>query len=153
MEYMDGSSSNDANHISGPSRTGDGLFRTVKKTLQFSNVNEKEIDFISAHGTGTIFNDEMESIAFDRLKMNAIPMNSLKGYFGHTLGAAGVIETAICLQSMRNNLLIKNLGFENQGTPKQINILTENKTLEVKTVLKTASGFGGCNASLILRKA
>lgn len=152
MEYLDGSSSNDANHISGPSRDGEGLFRTVKKTLQFSNVNEKEIDFISAHGTGTIFNDDMESMAFDRLKMNGIPLNSLKRYFGHTLGTAGVIETAICLQTMRNNLLVKNLGFENQGTPKQLNILKENKKCEVKTVLKTASGFGGCNASLILRK-
>ena len=53
---------------------------------------------------------------------------------------------------MKNNLLIKNIGFNNQGTPKQINVLTENKSAQVNTVLKTASGFGGCNASLLLRK-
>jgi len=152
IEYMEGTSSNDANHISGPSRTGEGLVRTVRKTLALAEMNEKEIDFISAHGTGTIYNDEMESIAFDRLGMNHIPLNSLKGYFGHTLGAAGVIETAICLQSMRNNMVIKSLGFEIPGIPKQLNIANENKKQEIRTVLKTASGFGGCNASLILKK-
>lgn len=152
MEYIDGTSSNDANHISGPSRTGEGLVRTVKNTLALADINEKEIDFISAHGTGTIYNDDMESIAFDRLGMNHIPLNSLKGYFGHTLGAAGVIETAVCLQSMRNNILIKSLGFQERGTVKQLNIIFENIKQEVRTVLKTASGFGGCNASFVLKK-
>ena len=152
IEYIEGTSSNDANHISGPSRTGEGLVRTVKNTLALADMNEKEIDFISAHGTGTIYNDDMESMAFGRLGLNHVPLNSLKGYFGHTLGAAGVIETAVCLQSMRNNILIKSLGFENQGTPKQLNIIFENIKQEIRTVLKTASGFGGCNASLILKK-
>lgn len=152
IEYIEGTSSNDANHISGPSRTGEGLFRTVKKTLALAKMNENEIDFISCHGTGTIYNDDMESMAFDRLGMNNIPINSLKGYFGHTLGAAGLIETAVCLHSMRNNILIKSFGFESQGTPKKLNIVIENIKQEVRTVLKTASGFGGCNASLILKK-
>jgi len=152
FEFVEGTSSNDANHISGPSRTGEGLFRTVKNTLRLANIKADEVDFISAHGTGTIYNDEMESIAFDRLAMNKIPLNSLKGFYGHTLGAAGLIETAICLQSLRNNLLIKNLGFEEEGTSGKINILTQNKTSEITTILKTASGFGGCNASAIIRK-
>lgn len=152
IEYIEGTSSNDANHISGPSRTGEGLVRTVKNTLALADINEKEIDFISAHGTGTIYNDDMESMAFDRLGMNNIPVNSLKGYFGHTLGAAGIIETAVCLQSMRNNILIKSLGFQEHGTVKQLNIIFENLKQEIRTVLKTASGFGGCNASLILKK-
>ena len=149
--YVAGTSSNDANHISGPSRTGEGLFRTVHKTLKFSGLTASDIDFISGHGTATIFNDEMESIAFDRLKMDHIPINSLKAYFGHTLGAAGLIETAIAMQSIRNNLLIKSLGFESQGTSKRLNIIEENKELDIKTILKTASGFGGCNASLIIK--
>lgn len=152
VEYVSGSSSNDANHISGPSRTGEGLYRSVKKTLASANITISEIDFISAHGTATIYNDEMESIAFDRLGMNKIPLNSLKGYFGHTLGAAGVLETAICIQSMRNNLLIKSIGCNKAGTTKALNVLTANKQIEVNCVLKTASGFGGANASLILKK-
>lgn len=153
VKYMGGSSSNDANHISGPSRTGEGLYRSVKKTLQLSGVKETDIDFISAHGTATIFNDEMEAIAFNRLNMQHIPLNSFKGYYGHTLGAAGVIETALSIQCMRNNTLIKNLGFDEQGTTVPVNVITENIETKVNTILKTASGFGGCNASLILTKA
>ena len=152
LEFVEGTSSNDANHISGPSRTGEGLFRTVAKTLELGNVAFSEIDFISAHGTGTSFNDEMESIAFDRLNMNNIPLNSLKGYYGHTLGAAGLIESAIAMQSIRNNTLIKSMGYENEGTSGGINILTETIEKEVTTILKTASGFGGCNASAIIRQ-
>ncbi len=151
--YVSGSSSNDANHISGPSRTGEGLYRSVVKTLKLSGLSAKDIDFISGHGTATVFNDEMESIAFDRLKMNHIPINSLKAYFGHTLGAAGLVETAISMQSLRNNLLIKSLGFENQGTSKQLNVIEENSEKEIAAFLKTASGFGGCNASLIIKRA
>ena len=152
MKFVAGTSSNDANHISGPSKTGEGLYRTVKKTLNLAGIKEKEIDFISAHGTATVYNDDMESVAFDRLNMSEIPMNSFKGYFGHTLGAAGLIETAMCLQSMRNNLLIKSLGYTTPGTVKKLHIISENVQTEVNTVLKTSSGFGGCNASLILRK-
>ncbi|PCJ00919.1 MAG: beta-ketoacyl synthase [Flavobacteriales bacterium] len=151
LEFVEGTSSNDANHISGPSRTGEGLYRTVQKTMELANIKSSEIDFISAHGTGTLFNDEMESIAFDRLNMNNIPLNSLKGYFGHTLGAAGLIETAISMQSIRTNTLVKSLGFEAEGTSGGINILTQNLEKEVSTILKTASGFGGCNASAIIR--
>ena len=152
LEFIEGTSSNDANHISGPSRTGEGLFRAVSKTLDLANVTASDIDFISAHGTGTLFNDEMESIAFDRLAMNDTPLNSLKGCFGHTLGAAGLIETAISMQSVRNNTLIKSLGYQTVGTSGRINILTENIEKEVTTILKTASGFGGCNASAIIRQ-
>lgn len=152
FEFVEGTSSNDANHISGPSRTGEGLYRTVKKSLELAQLKPSDIDFISAHGTGTSFNDEMEAIAFSRLGMNTVPLNSLKGYFGHTLGAAGLIETAICLQSLRNNLLIKTLGFEENGTSEKINITNQNIPTEVTTILKTASGFGGCNASAIIRK-
>ncbi|MBC7864990.1 MAG: beta-ketoacyl synthase [Bacteroidia bacterium] len=153
MRFIEGTSGNDANHISGPSRTGEGLYRTVKKTLELAGITEKDIDFISAHGTATVFNDDMESVAFDRLNMQHIPLNSLKGYYGHTLGAAGIIETAICLQSMRNNTLIKSMGFEEEGTVKKINIISENKKLSLETVLKTSSGFGGVNASLLLKKS
>jgi len=151
--YVSGSSSNDANHISGPSRNGEGLYRTVSKTLKLAQLTSKDIDFISGHGTATVFNDEMESIAFDRLGMSHIPINSLKGYFGHTLGAAGLIETVISMQSIRNNLLIKSLGYNSQGTSRQLNIIAENQEKEINTILKTASGFGGCNASLIIKQS
>jgi 3-oxoacyl-[acyl-carrier-protein] synthase-1 len=152
IELLTGTSANDANHISGPSRTGEGLFRSIGKTLTNNNVEAGGIDFISAHGTATLFNDEMESIAFDRLGMNEVPLNSFKGYFGHTLGAAGVIETAACMQMLRNGLLIKSVGYEQAGTSRPLNVVSENKRQDLTTILKTASGFGGGNASLLIRK-
>jgi 3-oxoacyl-[acyl-carrier-protein] synthase-1 len=152
LQLLAGVSTNDANHISGPSRTGEGLFRAIKKTQEKNNIKTKDIDFISAHGTATNYNDERESIAFSRLEMLDIPLNSLKGYYGHTLGAAGMIESIISMQSIRTNTLIQSLGFENQGTTHKLNILTENKEQKVNCILKTASGFGGCNAALIIKE-
>ncbi|WAC15088.1 beta-ketoacyl-[acyl-carrier-protein] synthase family protein [Dyadobacter pollutisoli] len=151
MDLLSGTTANDANHISGPSRTGEGLFRSVKKTMDSHQISSADIDFISAHGTATVFNDEMESIAFDRLGLSDIPLNSMKGYFGHTLGAAGVIETTASMQMIRNGVLLKSLGYQEAGTSKALNIISENRKAELKTILKTASGFGGGNASLIIR--
>jgi 3-oxoacyl-[acyl-carrier-protein] synthase I len=150
--YKGGSSSNDANHISGPSRTGEGLVRSIEKTLNRSGLSASDIDFISAHGTATVFNDEMESIAFGRAKLSHVPLNSMKGYFGHTLGAAGVLETIMSIISMEKNLLFPNLGFQETGTSIPLNIIQSIESKELNTVLKTASGFGGGNASLILQK-
>jgi 3-oxoacyl-[acyl-carrier-protein] synthase-1 len=152
MELLAGTTANDANHISGPSRTGEGLYRTLKKTLHANDLTVDEIDFISAHGTATVFNDEMESIAFDRMGLAGIPVNSLKGYFGHTLGAAGVIETAASMQMMREDILIKSLGYERPGTSIALNVIKENTGAALNTLLKTASGFGGGNASFVIRK-
>ena len=152
LKLLSGVSTNDANHISGPSRTGEGLFRAVKKTLDKNNIKTSDIDFISGHGTATNYNDEMESIAFSRLEMSEIPINSLKAYYGHTLGAAGMIESIISMQSIRGDVLIKSLGFDEQGTTHKLNILKENKETKVNCILKSASGFGGCNAALIIKE-
>ena len=97
FSYMGGASANDANHISGPSRNGEGLVRSVNRALEMARMPASTIDYISAHGTATRYNDEMESIAFERLEMSDVPVNSLKGYFGHTLGAAGVLEVVLAL--------------------------------------------------------
>lgn len=152
LVLLDGTTSNDANHISGPSRTGEGLVRSVAKTLAKNKLSATDIDFICAHGTATIYNDEMESIAFGRLGMESIPINSLKGFYGHTLGAAGVIESVVSIQMLRNGMMLKSYGFEQTGTSVAINVLTENVSKPFHAILKTASGFGGGNASLILQK-
>ncbi len=150
--YLGGAGANDANHISGPSRTGEGLVRAVSKAIGKAGIAPGEIGFINAHGTGTNFNDEMESIAFGRLRLENVPLNSLKAYWGHTLGAAGVIETAACLQMMRRGSLAASLGYALPGTSVPLNVLTENKTPDTGVFLKTASGFGGGNAALIIKK-
>ena len=143
---------NDANHISGPSRTGEGLFRSIKSAMNEANIESSQIEFISAHGTATIYNDEMESIAFSRLEVQNVPINSLKGYYGHTLGASGLLETVIGIESLKRNRLYKSLGFENPGTSEKINVITTNKDTALKIFLKTASGFGGCNTAVIFEK-
>ena len=143
---------NDANHISGPSRTGEGLFRSIKSAMKEAKIESSQIEFISAHGTATIYNDEMESIAFSRLELQNIPINSLKGYYGHTLGASGLLETVIGIESLKRNRLYKSLGFENPGTSEKINVITTNKDTALKIFLKTASGFGGCNTAVIFEK-
>ncbi len=140
---------NDANHISGPSRTGEGLYKSIQKAMGNSSV---KIDFISAHGTATIYNDEMEAIAFHRSGLSEIPANSLKAYFGHTLGASGLLETVLGIHSLKNNVLIPSLGFENQGTTYPVNIIKTAERKELKTFLKTASGFGGSNIATIFEK-
>lgn len=147
-----GASSNDANHISGPSRTGDGLFIAIEKTLTEANVSATEIDFISGHGTATLFNDEMESLAITGAHLENVPMNSLKSYFGHTLGAAGVIESIVGLQSMRENTLIGTYNFTELGVSKPINIIKQTTQKQINNCLKTAAGFSGCNVAVLFQK-
>ena len=145
-------SCNDANHISGPSRTGEGLFRSMQSAFRQANVSPFEIDYISAHGTATLFNDEMEAIAFNRMQLNTVPLNSLKGYFGHSLGASGLVETIIGMHSLKNNTLYKSLGFETLGVTKPITVIKKTTGKKLHTFLKTASGFGGCNTAVIFQK-
>jgi 3-oxoacyl-(acyl-carrier-protein) synthase len=144
---------NDANHISGPSRTGDGLFASIKNALKEANVSAQQIDFISAHGTATIYNDEMEAIAFNRTNLQNVPLNSLKAYYGHCLGASGLLESIISMESALRNTLIPSKNFEEIGTSQPLNIIKENQAAKIKYILKTASGFGGCNAAIVLENA
>ncbi len=95
------STSNDANHISGPSRTGEELALAIHKSMKEAHLEPSDIGYISAHGTATPFNDEMESKAFSIAGLKHVPLNSFKGYWGHTLGAAGVIESIAAIQSMK----------------------------------------------------
>lgn len=152
VAYMGGASANDANHISGPSPIGEGLVRTVNRALRRSAIAQADIDYISAHGTGTLFNDDMESMAFDRLGLSHIPLNSFKAYIGHTLGAAGIAEVIFSMISMEGNQLFKSLGITAPGTVKNLNVVRENEEKNINIVLKTASGFGGTNAALLLKK-
>jgi 3-oxoacyl-[acyl-carrier-protein] synthase-1 len=146
------SSINDANHISGPSRTGEGLYRSIQNALNEAQIKPENIDYISAHGTATSFNDEMEAIAFNRLEMGSVPVNSLKGFYGHTLGASGLLETVIAIESVIQNKLFVSLGFDELGVSQSINVIQENEDKNIETFLKTASGFGGCNTALVFEK-
>jgi len=151
VEVLSCGSANDANHISGPSRTGEGLYLSVKAAMHAANFGTADLDYISAHGTATVYNDEMESIAFERLGLSEVPLNSLKGYFGHTLGSAGLLESIMGILSMNQNVLIASGGFDQIGVSGKINIVKENIKTPLNSFLKTASGFGGCNTAVIFR--
>lgn len=152
IKVLAGSVSNDANHISGPSRTGQELSIAIQKALKASGVEPGEIDFISAHGTATLYNDDMEAKAIHLSGLAEVPVNSLKGYFGHTLGAAGLVESILSIQSLRENVLLPTKGYETPGTEMPVKVITQPETKELNICLKTASGFGGCNAALLFAK-
>lgn len=152
FQILGESSINDANHISGPSRTGEGLVLSIESAIKEANISSNEIDYISAHGTATLYNDEMEAIAFHRLQMDKTPTNSLKAFYGHTLGASGLLELIIAMKQAEENLVLKSHNFSEIGTSVPLNILNENLQKEVNIILKTSSGFGGSNAVIILKK-
>jgi 3-oxoacyl-[acyl-carrier-protein] synthase-1 len=143
---------NDANHISGPSRTGEELAMAIEKAMNEAGMRPADISFVSAHGTATLYNDEMESKALKIAGLQHTPVNSFKGYWGHTLGGAGVIESVATIESMENNCLIRSAGFTEIGVSVPLNVIRENIYSPVKNCLKIASGFGGCNAAIIFCK-
>lgn len=145
-----GAMANDANHISGPSRTGAGLFLAIQKTME--NTQSEEIAFVNAHGTATAYNDDMESLALTSAHLNNRPINSLKAYFGHTLGAAGVLESIISSLAIIDNTILKNNNLQEQGTVAPLNTPTENQHCNEHAFLKVLSGFGGSNAALLFKK-
>lgn len=152
IKVIGDSSINDANHISGPSRTGEGLYRSIQNALKEAQIEVGKIDYISAHGTATPFNDEMEAIALNRLGLQNVPINSLKGFYGHTLGASGLLETVIGIESVNQNILFESKGFDEIGVSEAISIIEKNKEARIDYFLKTASGFGGCNTAVVFEK-
>ncbi len=152
LRLKGGAISNDANHISGPSKTGEELSMAINLALKEASILPNNIDFISAHGTATLFNDEMEAKAFHLSGLNDKPVNSLKGYFGHTLGAAGLVESAVSMMSLEHDVIIPTLGFTTCGVTTPVNICNQPFNKPIHSVLKTASGFGGCNAAVVITK-
>lgn len=146
-----GAISNDANHISGPSRTGDGLHFAIEGAIKDADVNMNEIDFVNLHGTATVYNDEMESKAIYLSGLESKPVNSLKSFFGHTLGASGIIETIISARALKEKVILGIPTYSQSGTEQPLNISNKHRNFpEIKTCIKTASGFGGCNAAIVL---
>lgn len=149
-----GGISNDANHISGPSRTGDGLHLAMEQALRESHLEANEISMVNAHGTATPYNDEMESKAIHLSHLDHIPLNSLKPYWGHTLGASGVLETIACMYQLREGKVYGTLGYESTNVSYPLQVSAQHQAVApMRHCLKTASGFGGSNAALVLSVA
>ena len=140
---------NDAFHISAPSKMAEGLSEALQQTME--GIDKEELAFINAHGTATMFNDQMESIALQRTELIDIPINALKGYIGHTLGAAGIFETILCMKSIDDNTILGTRGYEESGVSGNVMITSENRRTEKPAFIKMLSGFGGCNATLFAK--
>lgn len=149
----EGASSNDANHISGPSRTGAELASALTAAMRRSQLEPKDIGFVSAHGTATLYNDEMEAKAFHLAGLQDIPVNSLKGNYGHTLGAAGLIETVAGIYAMKHGVVLPTAGFASSGISQPLLVSSKPAQRPIRHFLKTTSGFGGCNAAMVFSRA
>jgi 3-oxoacyl-[acyl-carrier-protein] synthase-1 len=141
--------SNDAHHLSAPSRTGEGLYRAVMSCL--SNIGDLP-DFVNAHGTATVFNDEMEATVLSRTGLTYLPVTAFKGYFGHTLGAAGLIDVILSARCMEEGILLPVLGFETLGVAAPIQVQNRMEKRALRSCLKMAAGFGGSNIALTIER-
>lgn len=154
----DGFIRNDAFHISTPSKTADGLYLSLQRTLESfpKEISStcKQIDlkahlaFINAHGTATLFNDQMESVAIGRAGLSDLPANAYKSFWGHTMGAAGILETIISMKAIDDDTILGTRGFSELGVSGKMNICAENRPTDKKGFIKMLSGFGGCNATI-----
>lgn len=147
--------SNDANHLTGPSRDGSGLSQAIRRALDSAQLQPEDIDYVNAHGTGTPYNDAMESLALRAVfGERCPPVSGAKGMLGHTLGAAGVVETILCVLAMQERLLpgTPRLNVAAEGAPASL-VREPRSVTRLKNVLKLNTGFGGVNGAIILENA
>ncbi len=139
---------NDANHITGPSRDGAGLEKALRGALEMSCMEPEDVQAFCAHGTGTQYNDAMELSAAKSLFGDDIPpVFGVKGAIGHTLGAAGGIEIALCGRCLSEGILPPTVGC---AKPEISNVVMEKTGFQGKNILTSNSGFGGINAAVIM---
>lgn len=141
---------NDAWHLSGPSKTAEGAYRALRQVA--GRCGRNELAFVSLHGTATMFNDEMEAVALDRAGMGNVPAFGLKGYIGHTMGAAGVVETLISMEALEDGTVPATKGFESLGVSRKVSVSAQSRPAHGTAFLKMMSGFGGGNAALLFGK-
>jgi acetyl-CoA acetyltransferase len=142
----------DANHMTGPSRHAEGLVLSIKKALKSAHINESDVGFIAAHGTGTVYNDAMEMKAFQTVfKNRKRPVYSIKGAIGHTMGATGLVEVIIALRALKDKMVPPTVNLQEADESAHGWVSSEQCPVE-KTgkALMTNAGFGGINAALIL---
>ncbi len=149
--------SGDAYHVTAPSQDGDGAFRSMAAAIKRAGIRPDDIDYVNAHGTSTPLGDEIELNAVTRLFGNEVPagltMSSTKSAIGHLLGAAGAVETIFSTLAICNNIAPPTLNLENPSVETEINLVPlKAQEREINVALTNSFGFGGTNASLVLRR-
>ena len=147
----------DASHLAAPDPEGRGLQSAIEAALGAAGVDAGDLDFVSAHGTGTLLNDRIESAVLQRVlggRAAQVPVNSIKGALGHTMGAAGALEAIMCLLAARDGLLPPTVGCEEPGPDCALDyVMGTCRAARPRRMLSTSLGFGGCNAALVLEGA
>jgi 3-oxoacyl-[acyl-carrier-protein] synthase II len=144
--------STDNFHITQPEPSGSGPRQAMERALQSANISAGEVDYINAHGTATVFNDAAEGKAISGL-FSGVPVSSTKSMMGHSLGAAGAIEAIVCLLALEHQFVPSNINFGELGDDLDLNIVANaTRPAVLRTVLSNSFGFGGTNASILMRR-
>lgn len=141
--------SSDAHHMSHPHPEGEGAVLAMRAALSRAGLDTKQIGYVNLHGTATKANDLIETLAMRRVFEGPVPASSTKGWTGHTLGAAGILEAVICLQALRTGLLPRTLNCGEPDPELAFPVLEKNEEKRIDYALSNSFGFGGNNASLI----
>jgi 3-oxoacyl-[acyl-carrier-protein] synthase II len=144
--------STDNFHITQPDPSGVGPRQAMERALQSAHISPEEVDYINAHGTATIFNDAAEGKAISQL-FDGVPVSSTKSMMGHSLGAAGAVEAVVSLLALKDQFLPPNINFGALDDDLDLNIVAnESRPAVVRTALSNSFGFGGTNASILMRR-
>jgi len=147
----------DGAHITAPDPAGRGLEQAIRLALAHAGIPGEAIEFISAHGTGTPLNDQMETLVFKKIlgqRAYAVPVNSIKAHMGHTMGAAATLETIMCLLAWRYGEIPPTLNYGEPDAACDLDYVTgQARAYRPRLSLNTAAGFAGCNACLVLEGA
>jgi 3-oxoacyl-[acyl-carrier-protein] synthase II len=144
--------SGDAVHMTGPDREGRGAARAITDALTSADVAGRAVDFVSAHGTGTAYNDAMEARAFTAAGVALAPVHGLKGAIGHSLGAAGAFEAILCVRALERGRLPPTTGLVEVDPDLGLDVVREERRGRFQIALSTSSGFGGINAAIVLER-
>jgi 3-oxoacyl-[acyl-carrier-protein] synthase II len=147
----------DAVHMTGPDREGRGAARAMTSALADAGASADQVDYVSAHGTATVFNDLMESKALALAlgeRAARTPVNSIKSALGHTLGAAGALEALLCVRTLETGAVTPTPGLGELDPEIHLDVVRDQpRTVDARVALSTSSGFGGTNAAVLLRRA
>ncbi len=153
-EILGYASRGDAHHLTGPDQKGRGLSNAISASLRESGLAPSQVDYINAHGTGTVYNDLMETKAIKHaLGKHAYhtPISSIKGMIGHSFGAAGAIEVVTCLLAIRDGMVPPTINYREQDPDCDLDYVpNEARKHKVKTAISLSAGFGGQNAAIVL---
>jgi 3-oxoacyl-[acyl-carrier-protein] synthase II len=145
--------STDNHHLTQPDPSGSGPRRAMEQALLSAGSSPKDVNYINAHGTATPFNDAAEGKAIAEL-FERVPVSSTKSMIGHSLGAAGAIEAVVCLLALQRQFLPANINFRNPDPDLEIDIVAnKSRKAKIDMVLSNSFGFGGTNASILIRNA